>query len=166
MRIAIVLVLALSGTAAASADGMTVVGLGTSSATGEPGWILRVEGRTDSGRAHGDDDERAITGSRIGLEAWRTGHHFGFAVPLGWYVGAQVRSVRATLGVGVALWAFDHTEDETFQGAAPFASSTIDLMLGNLVISLDARLSRQLFGERSDFNLYSLILMVGKRREP
>ena len=165
MRIAIVLVLALSSTAAAEQAGMKLVGLGTSIVTGEPGWILRVEGRTDFERRH-DDDDGVIAGARIGLETWRTGHHLGFAVPLGWYVGAQVKSVRAALGGGFALWAFDHTEDETFQGLAPFASSTTDLMFGKLVISLDVRLSRQAFGDRPDFNVYSVMLMVGKRREP
>jgi hypothetical protein len=154
----IIIVLALTSSAAAS-DNYAVVGLGTSVANNTPGWMLRVEQRVDTADSSGDGK---VFGGRVGLELWQSGAHTGFSVPMGYYVGGQAGGARAILGGGLGMWAFTFHDGESDGGFAPFSSSTVDLRLGKLLISFDARISRQLGGDEDDFNVYSFMLMVGK----
>ena len=136
------------------------VGLGTSMAGNEPGWALRVEHRADTGDP--DEDEPMI-GARIGLDMWDAGGHWGISMPLGTYVGAQVKSMRTTIGGGMGLWTFEKSGGQIHFGISPFASASLEGSVGNLLLSLDGRLSRQVIGETGDFNVYSVMFMVGKR---
>jgi hypothetical protein len=157
-----IVLLALTNTAAASGDKFGLVGLGTSVVDGASGWMFRTEHRNDF--VDTDVDEAsAIVGGRIGIELWRVADQTGFSVPLGFYVGGQVDSVRATLGGGVGLWAFTvRDRDSNDGGAAPFVSSTVDVRFGKLLMSLDARISRQVHDSSDNFNVYSFMIMVGK----
>lgn len=135
-------------------------GLGTSMASNEPGWALRVEQRLDSG--HPERTE-PLVGIRIGLDSWDAGGHWGIAMPIGVYTGAQVKSMRTTLGGGVGLWTFDKSGGEIHGGISPFASASLEGSVGQLLVSLDGRLARQVVSETGDFNVYTVMLMVGKR---
>lgn len=163
MRSTIVLLLVLSGTASANTD-FGMVGLGSTFADGKPGWILRTELRMDLDFTE-EDDNSAIWGARIGLELWGTGAKTGFSIPVGLYQGAQIAHTRMTVGAGVGLWAVDRHDQRSHQGFAPFVSSSIELWREELLISLDVRLTRQLVAEARDFNVYSVMLMVGKLRD-
>ena len=155
-----ILLLALTSSAAAS-DNYAAVGLGTSVANNKPGWMLRVESRVDAPASETHDIEK-VFGGRIGLELWRSGSHTGFNVPMGYYFGGQKGIARAMIGGGLGLWAFTFHDGESDGGLAPFASSTVDLKLGKLLISFDTRIARQMSSDAGDFNVYSFVLMVGK----
>lgn len=148
---------------AAHAEGsrFAMFGLGTSMAANEPGYALRVEHRLDATRT-GDGDTEPVVGGRMGFEIWDAGGHWGFAMPLGFYAGGQVEQLRTTLGGGVGLWTFKSRGDVHY-GVSPFASASLEGTIGKLVLSLDGRLSRQIIAETADFNVYSVMLMVGKR---
>jgi hypothetical protein len=158
MRWLIVLLL-LTSTAHAD-QRFAAFGLGTSIAGNEPGWAVRMEHRFDTGHPEKSDP---LFGARLGLDSWDAGGHWGITMPIGSYVGAQVKSMRTTLGGGVGLWTFEKSGGEVHFGISPFASASLEGSMGNLLVSLDGRLSRQVIGEVGDFNVYSVMLMVGKR---
>ena len=123
----------------AHADGarFAMVGLGSSLAIDEPGWAFRAEQRLDATRID-DDEASGLVGARFGLEAWEAGSHWGFAMPLGVYAGAQVSRVRTTLGGGVGLWTFEKQDSKLHYGVSPFASASLEGSVGKLALSLDA----------------------------
>ena len=135
-------------------------GLGTSMAQNEPGWAFRMEQRLDTGHPEKSDP---LVGVRIGLDTWDAGGHWGIAMPIGVYTGAQVKAMRTTLGGGVGLWTFDKSGGQVHFGVSPFASASLEGSVGKLLVSLDGRLARQIVGETGDFNVYTVMLMVGKR---
>ena len=135
-------------------------GLGTSMTRNEPGWALRMEQRLDTGNP---DRSEPLVGVRVGLETWDAGGHWGFAMPIGPYFGAQVKSIRTTIGGGIGLWTFEKSGSEIHGGVSPFASASLEGSVGNLLVSLDGRLARQVIAETGDFNVYTVMLMVGKR---
>src|SRR5687767_4536193 len=154
MRIAILLALTSS---AAAETSFSMVGLGSSYAAEEPGWMLRTEMRQDLA-----DDDGVVFGSRLGLEFWQSASHTGFSVPLGMYWGAQVDDARMTLGGGVGLWNIEYHGHSAYHGVAPFVSSSVELHREKLLVSLDVRLSRSVVTDADDINVYSFMLMVGK----
>lgn len=159
MRWPLVLSIVLaSSTARAERTRFSAFGLGTAIAANEPGWVVRAEHRLDL-----TDDDDGIIGSRIGVETWDAGGHWGFAMPIGMYAGGQAKAMRTTIGGGVGLWTFEKSGGALHFGVAPFASASVEGVAGKLLISLDGRLSRQVIGETADFNVYSVMLMVGKR---
>lgn len=160
MRWLLLLVLTSS---AAHAEGsrFSMVGLGTSMAANEPGWAFRTEFRQDVN----DRKDDPLFVSRIGLETWDAGGHWGFSMPLGFYSGAQVGAMRTTLGGGVGLLTFEKNTNGLHFGVSPFVGATLEGSVGTLHISLDGKLARQVVGETADFNVYSVMLMVGKRFE-
>ena len=135
-------------------------GLGTSMAANEPGWALRFEHRFDTGHPEKSDP---LFGARVGLDTWDAGGHWGIAMPLGFYTGAQIHSMRTTIGGGLGLWTLDKSGGEIHAGVSPFASASLEGSVGTLLLSLDGRLARQVIGETGDFNVYTVMLMVGKR---
>ncbi|MDQ3336203.1 MAG: hypothetical protein M4D80_13625 [Myxococcota bacterium] len=156
----LIALLFLTSTAYAEGQRFAAFGLGTSVASNEPGWALRAEHRFDSGDP---DENEPLFGARIGLDMWDAGGHWGIAMPLGTYLGAQVGSMRTTIGGGIGLWTFEKSGGEVHFGISPFASASLEGSVGKLLLSLDGRLSRQVIGETADFNVYSVMLMVGKR---
>lgn len=158
MRLALAILLASTTAAAETSYG--TVGLGSSYAADQPGWMLRTELRQDF-----DDDRTVRTGARLGLEFWKSAEHVGFDVPLGVYWCADVGGARTSLGFGAGLWNIEYHGDRAFHGIAPFASGSIELARDKLLLSLDVRVARSIVSDASDFNVYSLMLMVGKRRD-
>lgn len=144
----------------ARADGFSAFGLGSAIAENEPGWGLRVEHRGDLT----DREGGALVGLRFGLDTWDAGRHWGFAMPIGMYAGGQAKSMRTTIGGGLGLWTFEKSSgSELHFGVSPFASASLEGSAGKLHISLDGRLSRQVIRSADDFNVYSVMLMVGRR---
>lgn len=165
MRLVVLSILLLAGAAEASdrGHGYGAVGLGTSVATNNEGWALRAEYRGDI-TDNDDDEAEGLAGARVGFDFWGNSGHWGFAMPIGYYVGAQVNTVRTTLGGGVGLWAFERDGgSDTHYGVAPFLSSSLEFVLDKALVSLDARLSRQVMGEMDDYNVYSVMVMIGKQ---
>lgn len=161
----VVLVLGLAG-GVARADGerFMVFGLGGSlAATDDPGWVARFEHRLDATRPHHHERGVPLVGARLGFETWDTAGHWGCSMPIGMYVGGRAGAIRTTLGGGVGLWTFERSRDQVHFGVSPFASASIEGTRDDLVLSLDGRVARQVLGERADFNVYSVMLMVGRR---
>jgi hypothetical protein len=161
MRWMLVLAMVLaSSNAFAGADHFTFYGAGTAFANNEAGLMLRIEKRVDI--TSYNDEEAPVWGARIGLEYWTAGGYNGIAMPVGFYAGAKVGDVRTTLGAGVGLWALELTGAEFSGGIAPYVSSTLELLhIEDRVIALEGRLSRQVLGDRDDFNVYSVMLSFG-----
>src|SRR5687768_683441 len=129
MRWLLVLV-AISSTAhAGGGDHFTLYGVGSAIAEQDLGLSTRIEKRLD------------LFDARIGGEYWNTGGGWGVSMPIGLYAGAQVKTVRTTVGGGVGLWNFTGGGENI--GVSPFASTTLELVHGKLVVALDVRLSRQ-----------------------
>jgi hypothetical protein len=163
MRFLVLVVFVVVTTARAEGSRFVLFGLGTSIAENEPGYALRMEHRLDATRT-GDGDTEPVVGGRMGLEIWDAGGHWGFAMPVGFYAGGQVEQLRTTLGGGVGLWTFERSRGDVHFGVSPFASASLEGTIGKtLVVSLDGRLSRQVVMETADFNVYSVMLMVGSR---
>ena len=150
-------VLAISTTAYAG-DHFTLYGVGSAIANNDAGLATRIEKRFDAINAD-DDEETAIFGARMGLEHWRAGGTWGFAAPIGMYFGGQVKKVRSSIGGGVGLWTFAG-DGENF-GVSPFASHTLEVVSGKLVVAVDTRVSRQTVFNVDDYNVYSVMVMFG-----
>src|SRR5688572_20699721 len=160
MRWLLVLV-AISSTAhAGGGDHFTLYGVGSAIAEQDLGLSTRIEKRLDLFDAD-DDGETGLFGARIGGEYWNTGGSWGVSMPIGLYAGAQVKTVRTTVGGGVGLWNFTGGGENI--GVSPFASTTLELVHGKLVVALDVRLSRQAVTNIDDFNVYSAMFMFGPR---
>ena len=155
----LIALLLVTGTAHAD-QRFSTFGLGTSMARNEPGWALRVEHRFDTGHPEKSDP---LFGMRAGLDTWDAGGHWGIAMPIGFYGVAQVHAMRTTLGGGLGLWTLDKSGGEIHAGVSPFASASLEGSIGTLLVSLDGRLARQVIGETGDFNVYTVMLMVGRR---
>ena len=154
----LLLLLALSTSAAASERAGGVVGIGTAFAHDDPGWMFRAESRSMWRDADG-----LVFGGRVGLELWSAGDSTGFAMPIGFAVGGETDLARATLGAGIGLWAFDFGADtaETSGGVAPYVSSALDFTVNKVLVSIDMRVSRQVVSEQDDYFVYSVLLMFG-----
>ena len=139
-------------------DHFTLYGVGSVMAKNEPGLATRVEKRFDAINAD-DDEETGIFGARVGFEHWRTNATWGVAMPIGMYFGGQVKNVRSSIGGGVGLWTFAG-DGENF-GVSPFASHTLEVVSGKLVVAVDARVSRQAVFNVDDYNVYSVMVMFG-----
>lgn len=157
MRALIVLLLLSSF---ASADRFTSYGVGSAVASNTAGIVSRVETRLDL-FDRDDDQIGGILGTRLGVEWWRAGGDQGFALPLGFFAGANVNNVRTSLGGGLGL--FTLVTSSNGYGIAPFASSLLELSAGKLVVAFDARVARQTLVGVSDFNVYSVMVSVGPR---
>jgi len=153
----------VASTARADGDRFVVFGLGTSMAANDPGWALRVEHRLDATRTSAHARGEPLVGGRMGVETWDAGGHWGFAMPMGMYFGGQVNSMRTTIGGGIGLWTFERGGGDVHFGISPFASASLEGTVGKMILSLDGRLARQVIAETGDFNVYSVMLMVGKR---
>jgi hypothetical protein len=140
---------------------LAMFGLGSASTEGAHGWVARVESRVDFNKA--DSDAHLIFGNRFGFERWSAGDHSGVSVPIGWYLGAQVGDVRSTLGVGFGLWTFETSKSQAAGGISPFASASIEGTFDKLALSLDGRITRQVVGDMTDFNVLSVMVMAGRR---
>jgi len=164
MLVTLVLAIVLAeSNAFAGESHFTLYGMGPAFAHNDPGWALRVEKRVDATRSS-VDDERGLFGGRIGLEYWNAGSHWGIAMPVGFYAGAQVKEVRTSIGGGLGLWAFEMGRGgKEGWGIAPFASSTLEFLhIADLSIAIDGRISRQVVNERDDFNVYTVMFMLGR----
>jgi hypothetical protein len=85
-------------------------------------------------------------------------------MPIGMYFGGHTKSLRTTIGGGIGLWTFEKSGDQVHFGISPFASASLEGTVGHVLLSLDGRVSRQVIGETGDFNVYSVMLMLGRRR--
>lgn len=156
------LVLMLTASAAhADGDRFALAGLGTSIVEQAPGWVFRIESRIDTTRTD-EDEPSGVTGGHVGIDAWSANSRWGFSMPLGWYAGAQAKSMRTTIGGGLGMFALEGGRDFT-GGIAPFANATLEKTAGELMIVLEARLARQVIVEQPDHNIYSVMLMAGRR---
>ncbi len=153
----------LHGVADAKGNRISAAGLGASRTAESAGWSFRLDTRIDLAEGEGDDDTAAIVGARVGIETWGAGSHWGFAMPLGYYAGAQVKTVRTTLGGGLGLWTFERDGTTTHFGIAPFLSASLETTQGELFLALDGRLARQVIAEADDYNVYSVMFMLGRR---
>lgn len=140
---------------------LVLLGAGNATVDEAPGWIVRAEARLDFNDT--DDEPHLVFGNSFAVEAWSAGEHEGFAVPVGWYAGAQVGHARTTLGVGFTVWAYELTKTPAAKGIAPFANATLEATAGKLAISLDGRIARQVLLDTEDFNVYSVLVMLGRR---
>ena len=158
----LLLLLVLSGSAAASERAGGLVGVGTAFAHDQPGWMVRIESVAES---HKSDDDEFISGGRVGIELWSAGGSTGMSFPVGGFIGGETDLARATLGGGVGLWAFDFSGvgDGVKGGVAPYLASSVQFSIGKMLVSIDARVSRQVIGEASDYNVYSVLLALGGR---
>jgi hypothetical protein len=161
----IVLALVIASAPAHAGEHFSLYGLGATLRNGDPGWSLRAEKRLDATRSR-VTNETSVVGGRIGLEFWNVGETTGFNMPVGFYTGAQLKTVRTTVGGGIGLWAFDWGRgSEEHAGIAPFLSSSIELTAGDMVLSLDGRFSRQVLLKTEDYNTFGVMLMVGYRMD-
>jgi hypothetical protein len=150
--------------ALAFADGAhyTLYGIGTAIGKDQsPGVDVRIEKRLDATRTD-EDDEAFVAQGRIGVDVWSAGDHWGFSFPLAWQMGGQAKSIRSTIGGGLGLFAFARDHQEHF-GIAPFGSTSLEMTMGKVIISLDGRIARQVVHATDDFNVYSVMLMFGPR---
>ena len=162
MRWMIVLcVVGTASTAHAREGGFNTVGLGSSLVDNVAGWIARAETRVDFERPS-EDDSGSLFGMRAGLEFWKAGERWGFTTPIGYYIGAQVDHTRTTLGGGFSLIHMEGGPKFT-GGIAPFLSGSLEFVYDGVLLSVDARLARDVIGEADDHNTYSVMLMVGKK---
>ena len=147
----------------AEEDRFVLAGAGTAMSKETTGWALRVVSRMDA--KHDDDEAHLINGGIVGVEAWSAGDRWGLSFPTGGYVGAQVGSVRTTLGGGLGMYAVEKRTSETegSGGIAPFVNGTIEKITGDLTLVLEGTISRQLIIERADHNVYTVMLMAGRR---
>ena len=162
MRWLLVLVVLLSARAAhADGDRFALLGLGSSMTSRSTGWAFRVDNRIDT--LETDDDENVVLGANVGFDAWSAGSHWGFSFPIGMYAGAQVFSMRSTVGIGFGMWTFEKTSSDMKGGFSPYANATLEKTAGELMLAVQGRIARQAVFEMTDHNVYSVMLMAGRR---
>lgn len=162
MRLAIVVgVLGLAATARAD-DHHFMAGIGAGM-TDEAGWVARFAQTLDAG--HTVDGE-PIAGLRTGLDVWHVGDHAGFSLPAGFYLGGRAGDVRTTLGGGLGAFTLDHDGHmgNTTVGISPYASATLEVVAGRLIATFEARATRQVLADADDYTLWSVLVLVGARR--
>lgn len=152
-------ILLLLATHAHDGSKLAMFGLGGTTAEGRVGRIARAEFRADFNKT--DGDAYMIYGNRAGFELWSAGEHKGLAVPYAWYFGAQVGRLRSTLGAGFGLWTFEFSQATAAGGISPFANASLEATFGDYAFSLDGRITRMVVGDMDDFNVASVMVMVG-----
>jgi len=157
----VLVVVGMSSTAHAREGGFSALGLGTSFVNNVEGWITRAETRLDFDGPSADETQ-GIVGMRAGMELWAAGGRWGFTTPIGYYVGAQVKGTRTTLGGGFSLIHIEGGPNFT-GGVVPFLSGSLEFVVDGVLLSFDGRLARSVIADTDDHNTYSVMLMVGKR---
>jgi hypothetical protein len=158
---ALLVVLLLTGVAHAEGRRFSLIGLGTSIVEQAPGWVFRIETGFDTERAD-EDEGSGITGASTGIDVWSANDRWGFSFPIGYYLGGQMKGMRSRIGGGFGLLALEG--GSTFTGGiSPFANASIEKTAGELIIALEGRLTRQVIAEQPDHNVYSVMLMAGRR---
>src|SRR4051812_5844318 len=101
------LVLMLTARIAHAEDDQRFVlaGLGSAMANQTAGWLFRLVNRIDIRKHGGGDEAHAVGGALVGFEVWGAGQRWGLSFPCGGYVGAQVGTVRTTIGAGIGMYA-------------------------------------------------------------
>ena len=163
MRWLFVLLLTVRVAHAEEPERSVIAGLGTAMSNQTAGWAFRVVNRIEN--KHTDDDAQIIRGGIVGLDTWGAGGRWGLSFPAGGYFGAQVGSVRTTVGFGLGMYAVEKRSEETegAGGIAPFANATVEKLTGDLLLVLEGTVSRQVIIDRTDHNVYTVILMAGRR---
>jgi hypothetical protein len=158
---ALLALLVLAGAAHAEGKQFTLIGLGTSIVEQAPGWVFRIETGFDTERTD-EDDGSGIMGGSTGIDVWSANDRWGFSFPIGYYVGGQMKGMRSRIGGGFGLLALEG--GSTFTGGiSPFANASIEKTAGELIIAVEGRLTRQVIAEQPDHNVYSVMLMAGRR---
>jgi hypothetical protein len=160
MRALFVLLL-LTGVAHAEGRRFSLIGLGTSVVEQAPGWAFRIESGFDVDDAD-EDEGGGIMGGSTGIDVWSANERWGFSLPIGYHVGGQMKGVRSRIGGGFGLLALEG--GSTFTGGiSPFANASIEKTTDELIIALEGRITRQVIAEQPDHNVYSVMLMAGRR---
>jgi hypothetical protein len=156
---ALLVLLLLAGVAHAEGRRFSLIGLGTSIVEQAPGWVFRIE---SGGDAWPTDEEGVTMGGHGGLDIWSANDRWGVTLPIGAYVTARALNVRSRIGGGVGLLALEG--GNTFTGGiSPFVNASLEKTAGELVIAIEGRISRQVIAEQPDHNLYSVMLLAGRR---
>jgi hypothetical protein len=163
MRWLFVLILTARLAHAEESEVFALAGLGTSMSNETTGWELRAIARMEN--EHPDDEPHRIGGAIVGLDVWGAGDRWGLSFPTGGYVGAEVGSVRTTIGGGLGMYAVEQRDgdDKGAFGIAPFATATVEKLAGNLIIVLEGTVARQIVAGDTDHNIYTVMLMGGRR---
>jgi hypothetical protein len=160
MRWSIVLLL-LSSVAHADGDRFSLMGLGTSVVDDTAGWDFRIESGSDALNVD-TDTASVIMGAHVGLDVWGANGRWGFSLPIGWYTGAQASSMRSRIGGGIGLITLEGGDGFT-GGIAPFASTALEKTMGELIVAVEGRVTRQIISDERDHNVYGVMLMAGRR---
>ncbi|MBA3392624.1 MAG: hypothetical protein H0T89_08270 [Deltaproteobacteria bacterium] len=161
--LALLLLLGLAATARADGDHHAVLGIGTQ-VVREPGWVFRLQQSLDMERSD-PDHSTPLFGFRSGLDIYSAGGHWGYSLPVGFYLGGRAGNVRSTIGGGAGLLAIDGRAGDFGFGIAPYVGTTIEIAMGKAIVVVEGRVTREVLGDADDYTLWNVIVMFGRRRE-